>query len=69
MAGIYRRAKFTGGAPIVKTESTGEASRRRTERLLKSVLGHGSTSSTRSPGATSRDGVTPKPKRSSFANT
>jgi hypothetical protein len=52
--GYTEGAASTGVAPSVKAESTGEASKQRIERLLADVLGHGSTSSTRSRGATSR---------------
>src|SRR6266436_6143047 len=58
-----------GRAPSVRTESTGEASRQRTERLLSNVLGRGSMNSTRLPGVTSRAGPMRKPKRNSFAST
>jgi hypothetical protein len=60
---------YIGAAPSVKIESTGEASRQRTERLLRNVLGRGSTNSTRFPGATSPGGPTSRRKRSSFAST
>ena len=47
-------AKFGGAAPSVRGASTAEVSRQRIERLHSVVLGNGSGSLKRLPGATSR---------------
>jgi hypothetical protein len=62
-------AKSIGRAPSVRVESSAEASRQRIDQLLRSVLGNGSTSSTRPPGGTSRGGRSARLPRNSSANT
>jgi DNA modification methylase len=62
-------AKSIGRAPSVRVESSAEASRQRIDQLLRSVLGNGSTNSTRPPGGTSRGGRSARLPRNSSANT
>lgn len=51
---VEAKAKFGGGAPSVITETSGEASRLRIERLRSAVFGNGSPTLTRPRGAKNR---------------
>ena len=62
-------AKSSGRGPSVKVEIDGQASRRLTEQLLKSVLGSGSKNSTRLHGATSPGGRGKRHQKNSSTNT
>jgi len=58
-----------GAAPSVRAENTGAASRRQIEQSLKSVLGLGSKTSKRLPGAKSRGAHSRRPQIVSSVST
>src|SRR5215831_1539195 len=62
-------AKPGGRASSARTENTAEASKQRTERLLKDAFARGSKNWTPPPSATSRAEATPKLKLVSSRNT